>query len=378
MAPQPYFISPWHLFVVLIYVNIMAVQTEMNLRNFSAGLEHSPLFTIVREPLKDYIYVGGRNVLLHFDSQLNLISTFKRGPEQYTASCQSNAKCSQESLQPNDFKLLAISDRKNKLLACGTANLGECTLHKLDNISDYVKVVGNGTGYLVGSKKSAQLIINKNSDQHADELIYVFHQYDARNLTLSPPVISIRTLTNFQTNFVMKYRYENEQINMYSFLDILPIYKTTFLMSFVDNFVYKGFLYVVNNQQKSVDEPDLVRTIIGRVCNSSDYLLQSYLENELHCKVADKLYNKVTSVFADLKTETLYITAVPTKTGLTVDKTVGTALCSQKLPQINHYFLDSILNCYKQDTGSRRLDWNRQDPRCNYNQVTNTIKFNGF
>ncbi|RUS70716.1 hypothetical protein EGW08_021523, partial [Elysia chlorotica] len=374
MAAMQHHILPWHLFLSLIFVSIIKVQTEMNFSNFSVGPEYAPLFTIVREPNKNYFYVGGRNIVLHLDSNLNLISTFKRGPEPSDgASCLSEADCSQQSLQPNDYKVLVISERKDKLLACGTANQGECTLHTLNDISDYVRVTGEGAGYLVGSRKSAKVIVSRMSDAIVDEFFYVFHQYDERNITLAPPVISLRILKNEKTDFVMKFAYEDQASKMYSLLDILPGFKSTFLMSFVKAFVSGNFVYTVTNQQKSVSLSNLVRPIIGRMCYLKDLVFQSYVENELRCKHGDILYNKATSVFVDQEENVLYLTAVRTESGSSSsDKSEGTVLCKTSITTINHFLKHALLYCYG-PTGStadaRRLDWNRQETLCIGNEI---------
>ncbi|GFN81497.1 hepatocyte growth factor receptor-like [Plakobranchus ocellatus] len=359
--------------VIFIFTNFLLIQGEITLTNYSAGLKNSPFFSIVRNAGSKSLYVGGRNVLLQLDSDLNLIASVKKGPERYARSCEPESDCPDGALQPNDIKVLGISESKDKLLACGTANQGLCTLHSFTNISDFVQVGGTSTGYLVGSKESAIMVNSKTSDNAFTEFLYVFHQFDGRNDAFSPPVMSLRQLVHDEQSFTMKYLEEDTQTQPISALDISSPYKASYLMSFVGHFKHKNYLYVVSNQHKSIGKDSIVRPRIGRICYgpSRDPLFNSYVEIELNCEQKDLqlLYNKVTSVSFD--GEKLYVAAVMLQPGTAskVNTSHRTALCSARISYIENILNGAIYACYLGGMEVQRLPWNNRTAKCTKNQT---------
>ena len=345
MSPQTCKL-PWYPLVVLLSVYMFVAQGETDITKFTAGLE---LFTIVRDPGKGNIYIGGRNVLLQLDPNLNIIAEVQKGG----------------SLEPNDYKVLAISESKEQLLACGTADKGVCTLHSLVNISNFVKVGGAGKGHLVGSNNTAKVLLSDS------ELLYVFHQYDGRNLSISPPSMSLRELIEDKGTYKMLFLKDDAPAQMYSFLDVLEKYKPTYHMSFVDSFQHNQYLYVVTNQQKSVDDPDVARPMIGRKCYAADVIFRTYIETEIHCKNRDEIYSKVTSVAISPDDSMLYVTAARLKhRSPDIDKSYGSVLCKSTIRDLDDILEDTIFTCFFNSlhSNARPLEWNN-DYECHSNQV---------
>ncbi|CAG5119894.1 unnamed protein product, partial [Candidula unifasciata] len=291
----------WEVLVVIVLLSVGAFSLE--LATYSTN---TTLHSVVMIRKLHMVYVGGNNALIQLDTDLRHVSTLKMGPFPYSPTCGPSDTCSGGTLEDNEFKILEAIQGKNYLLACGTSHQGTCTLHTFSNITNYVHVGGDTKGHFVGSRKSS--IVHYLPLGQTD-CLYVFQEYDGRDLAFSPQVMSLRVLSTENTPYTMKLLRNTTSSSEFSALDIWSDYKQKYFMQFVHSFEYNKQLYVVMNQQKNISPQDSIRIKIGRLClgPDQDVLLQSYVELELECKKGDTLYNYASS--ASMMHDTLFISA---------------------------------------------------------------------
>jgi Sema domain len=328
---------------------------------------YAPLHSIYYDKTENAIYVGGRDVLLKLDTNLNMIDAISMGPVQEDPTCRSYDECSNGTFIPNDIKIVKYSERNAQLFVCGTANKGACSLHSMKRIKQYKILTGVSTGHLVGSKRSVHVQLSTSSDSLTDDFLYVFHEYDERPERFSPPAVSLRKLDS--SDYTLDYWIYDEVLHQISGLAIRPQLKQDYYMSFVYSFRFENHVYFLMNQQKSLDNKNDVIIRLGRVCyGERDPIFRSYIEMELFCQDRDVLYNKAVS--ATFMNNTLYIAAVKTKPSSREDimQDKGTALFGFNISYLKNNFHESNLMCYFAGKGAR-LEWNGEKQQCKENNV---------
>ena len=309
----------------------------------------------------DHIYVGGRNVLLQLDQNLVLQYRLDKGPFRNGDSCIPLLSCPDGSLQPNDYKVLAVSTHKNQLLACGTSDQGMCTIHSLDNITNYKNVTGDNNSQYVASRKTS-LISFSSSGENVVDIAYAFYEQDNRNNLYAPYfTISKRKLELEGAQDKFRYLYYDGEVQQFSGLSINEDFIRSYYMTFVYTFQYKNkkygddsqeFVYVVMNSQRSRRDNSLTMKI-GRFCagDKIDTTLDSYIETNIDCKQSGTVYNVATA--ATFSNGNLYISAVHQEDGVIQ----STALCTKTIDHIDSNFADILIDCFVNSEQSTPLSW---------------------
>ena len=296
------------------------------------------------------VYVGGFNTLLHLSQSLKPHTVMSLGPVRDSLNCDPTAGECEGSFTANEVKVLEVDKRKRQLLMCGSVRQGVCRMHSLKNISRYTNISDFNLSSYVGSKKSVAVLFDQNSD-NTEDILFVGQEYDGRNLSFSPNVISTRrvdTTTGFQIDFLL-FNIELEQI---SGIDIHPHLKADgFRMEFVDILQDDKYVYFVTVQQKSTADLNTPYPRLGRICfgnGARDVLYASYVEIGLLCKVDDISYPKILDT--TIEDGVLYFSAGraddDNQRSFETNLDEGSVVCAVPMFRINTHFTQVNYDCY--------------------------------
>ncbi|RWS20756.1 Plexin-A4-like protein, partial [Leptotrombidium deliense] len=85
------------------------------------------------------VYVGGVNEIYQLSNNLTLEAVAEMGPQYDSAECPVTQICSHVIKRKTDYwnKALVIDYLQSRLISCGSLFQGVCSVHKLDNVTNY-------------------------------------------------------------------------------------------------------------------------------------------------------------------------------------------------------------------------------------------------
>ncbi|CAL1528845.1 unnamed protein product [Lymnaea stagnalis] len=363
------------------------------------------------------LYLGGDNFIAKFSSNLNdSLSVISIGPGPDADDClPQTAPCN------NTVKVLEVVEQLQMLLVCGTAYNGTCTLHNLDNMSDWYCLVGDldtdaavmasvnnrasvikilptakadifnlpnestkratcryhDFGYIKPNASGSPMHIpNRSHATHKDtkpgqnvlgvQLLVAGDLYSPNPLTPSVTVMSIRNITFKGNEFIVNYaRNSLSEMNQ-------TFFKTEsgskFSIDFTYSFAWNNFTYLLSIHHIGGDNKTRV-TKLGRVSANNANALR-YVETQLECSVDNETYTEMTAAtFTNLnvpsnkKAATVPVLLVAF--GANGDARPGTseprnggALCAFFIEEID-VNLESAINSCSSGVGTqtRQVDW---------------------
>ncbi|XP_048252832.1 hepatocyte growth factor receptor-like [Haliotis rufescens] len=313
------------------------------------------------------LFVGGKNVLHHFDANLTKISETTTGPVEDNSLCPPvDLPCEKSrSLTDNLMSVLEVDPSKKKLLVCGSVSQGLCSMHSLSNVANFKQMNKSYIENFVGSRKSVFAFFDKT----VKGFLYVGQEYDQRDLKFAPAVVSTRFVEQYRDTFQIKYLKYDTNLRLFSAVDIFSAIKPSYHMEFLYGFEHNNFTYFVTVQQKTINTRNTVVTKLLRICQS-DQFYYSYMEMELECSRQDTKYNRATAAHftesSDADTSVLYVAAGITEpASINLDEKRGFAICRYTIDDINSDFRDAQDDCYTVGEGTRP-DWvhNSTNQRC--------------
>ena len=305
------------------------------------------------------VYVGGFNKLLHLSANLTPHTVLSLGPVRDSLNCDPTAGECKGSFTANEVKVLEVDKRKQQLLMCGSVRQGVCRMYSLKNISRYTNTSTLTLSSYVGGKKSVAVLFDQNSNDTQD-ILFVGQEYDGRNHSFSPNVISTRkvdTTTGFQIDFL----FINYDLQQLSGLDIHPTLKADgFHMEFVDILQDDSYVYFVTIQQKTVAGPKTPYPRLGRICfgdEARDVVYASYVEIGLLCKVDDISYPKILDT--TIEDGVLYFSAGraddDNQRPFETDPKKGSVVCAVLMSDITTRFTQVNYECYADSTAAVQI-----------------------
>ena len=146
---------------------------------------YSPLSKLVIDEASRNIYIGGKNLLLHLNVDLQEIGSDVIGPENNSKECKPfDRSCIYKAgtsfVKTDNYVSILKTYKKNHLLVCGTARQGLCYMYNASNInsSQHFKITKYRDEYrnFIGSDKSAVMHITKSRDGY--DMFFIGQGYD--------------------------------------------------------------------------------------------------------------------------------------------------------------------------------------------------------
>ena len=316
------------------------------------------------------VYVGGVNNLLHLEPNLTLVNSISLGPIRDDASCDPLHDCPAGILTDNEVKVLEIDDRKLKLLMCGSVKLGICQLHSLSNIAMHSNSTSSTPPNLLGSKRSVAAVFGRDVPADGGSTLFVGQEYDGRNVSRSPIVLSTRVIEESGNGHQINYLTYDEALEQISGLGIFSTLKPDYHMEFVDVFQHDSFVYFLTVQQKSVRDSTTPYSRLGRIC-AADEVYVSYVETGLVCRASDGTeYPKILS--ATVEDNVLYFSAayvdVRNPQTFETDESRGSVVCSISMADLDTQFVNINYDCFEAGSKAGIAGWKagNDDSACRY------------
>ncbi|XP_071784059.1 plexin-B-like [Asterias amurensis] len=295
------------------------------------------------------VYVGAVNYLYRLDSSLNLL--------QNVSTCQElgEDRC---DIFTNYNKIL-ILDNQNRLITCGSENVGKCQFRNPEDLTDVVfQPEPNVAGF--GELSTVSLIapgtdgpMGPGAD--GGDWLYVAVTYSAEVMYGAIPPVSRRILT---TDGLLISPSPGTGYSSFTAFDTSNL-KTPIDIAFVTGFSFDGFTYFITSQEEDF-ESNVFVSKMSRVCQTSP-LFGSYTEITLQCQGSDgSVYSLVQAahigpagqdlaVSLGLKVEDMVLYAVFAKnegadgsSDVPIDQS---ALCVYKMSDILDAFKEAVRGC---------------------------------
>lgn len=303
---------------------------------------YSPLSKLVIDDASRSIYIGGKNLLLHLNFNLQEIGSDIIGPVNNSKECKPfDRSCIYKTgtsfVKTDNYVSILKTYRKNHLLVCGTARQGLCYMYNASymNSSQHFKITKYRDEYrnFIGSDKSAVMHITKSTDGY--DMFFIGQSYDGRKLEYF--------YKEFATLDIRSHGgWTFDHFSAVSFLSVCNTKKNSFKIKFLlifeaDNFIFHIFIRSLNTSGSVLYE-----TRISRLCkNELEY--KSYEEMSISCNTPTKYNMGLSAYFHE---DRLYMTFGVTTyiSGIfEADITQGSVVCIYTVQEIKAKFDNEVL-----------------------------------
>ncbi|XP_052083726.1 hepatocyte growth factor receptor-like [Mytilus californianus] len=332
-------------------------------QSYNVDQNNGPLGKITIDKRSGYLYVGGNNILLQLYSNLTVISEIAVGPILDNSMCYPlPASCSyQRELTDNKIHILAINERREYILACGTANHGLCSAYSLSDIGamnrtlNPNKATNNIAGSVSGSSYSnSYAFFGSDYGQlpYSDNrVLYVAMGTANQSLQYTPAMISSREVKYSSNPWNMDYFLNSTT----SYMNVNPSLQYKFQSFYIYGFENSGSTYFISVQMNDptafeVENNKFVTKIIKICQGDTDY--SSYTELPIECTHGDKIYHIATSAtFSDYGylpfEKYLYVTfGKQDELNPSSDRILGSVLCTFDSNRITVMFEQLQKDCF--------------------------------
>ncbi|XP_059172448.1 hepatocyte growth factor receptor-like [Physella acuta] len=385
--------SVYKLFPLLVLVTVGVDNSgEHVLNNHSLNLGA----TITKLAVSDkYVYVGGVNFVAQLTKSLDVVLfNLTIGPVLKDEDCRP-----QTGPCDNQVMVMEIDANLDRLVVCGTAYRGTCTLHSLSDITDWRCLYGdNGADILAGGVTQTTVLhfINNTSGHFAtgnhnnksyppcrssefantsthqssyrpQQSTIMIAGYVYRNsLDSEPMLMSLRQINYIDDKFIISYVLDGD--SKPRGVSIKPGERDRFFTDFKLSFYWQGFSYLLSTQNYSGTS----RTVVTRVDHNTNVF--SFVETELVCGENNASVTSFTvgKFFIDKGSTTLVepvlLVAVSTRS--------GAGMCVYMLQDINTTSEFSQTECDKgTDTMASPVTWvNGSIGKCEQNKKNLYVK----
>lgn len=142
------------------------------------------------------VYVGGVNRIYQLSTQLALDAVAIMGPKEDSADCPGTRNCPNVVKKSTDYynKVLVVDYAQSRLISCGSLFQGVCSVHKLDNVTNY-NTPANESVVANNSTASTVAFIAPGPQKSPKHVLYVGVSYTANGPYRSDvPAVSSRSL----------------------------------------------------------------------------------------------------------------------------------------------------------------------------------------
>uniref|UniRef100_A0A6B0VFM3 Putative plexins functional semaphorin receptor n=1 Tax=Ixodes ricinus TaxID=34613 RepID=A0A6B0VFM3_IXORI len=331
------------------------------------------------------VYVGGTNRIYQWTPNLLPENEAFMGPYTDSSHCSPTSGClpGQEKLRDYHAKAMAIDYSTNSLVVCGNVLRGSCTLHSLQNVSDFRRP-SHESVLSSDPNESAVLFISNGPGPHK-QVLYVGTSWKAEGShVVDMPAVASRSLDPNKDTFSIAVQGERSGTRMF----VNSTLRTNFPITYVFGFEFRGFSYWLTVQKNSLEEGARFISKLVRVCQN-DPSYHSYTEVELVCRSdKDAQYNLAQAGFvskpgSDLAgslgydDDVLFVVFAKSENETNDRPGNESALCLFPLVAVMRNFTENIRDCFK-GQGNLGLDFITPSTPCANTPVSITDLFCGL
>ncbi|XP_021371798.1 hepatocyte growth factor receptor-like [Mizuhopecten yessoensis] len=280
------------------------INTEAFYTVYNVSSENQPLTQITMDTQNGDLYVGGKNLVLHFDEDLDVVQEHILGPVLDNSDCPpSPLTCSKvRTMTPNHVRVLEINDQKDFILMCGSANQGLCSCLFLNDISsNHTLVATANVNYIGTTSRSTVSVVFGSPNQHSgstEKVLYVAMGMDKRDFKFRPKIMSTREFNYVDSSWSLLYYVHDKTYGTYLTAD--DSVQDLFQSFYIYSFEYGDYVYHISVQMRdpfgNQTENNVFVTKIIQICKN-DVAYASYTELPLQCEHDGKIYEIATDAF---------------------------------------------------------------------------------
>lgn len=363
----------------LLIFRIATSRSTVSINEFKAP--QAPLQNVLyvnQQEAAGVVVLAGRNVLYKLSADnLSLRATYSTGPKDDSLLCPPHPlECDgKRTPTDNDNQVLLRLGSDQLILACGTADQGMCSVHRLSQDLEAREPMDKKlpVNYLASRSSTAAFFgSGRNSD-----VLFVASAYDGRPPEYHRYVLSARAL-----GMPESFNLHSSTPTAASFVNMIDFFKKSYRTRYVHGFSYNGFAYFVTVQNKNASL-DTFGTRLVRVCED-DPSFRTYTELPIRCPRKE---GAVTTDAAIAISASLQHSATVSSHGRRVlavafgtpfdgrwdvsDPSQGSELCFFDMYRVEAAFQQTVESCDK-GTSKARLSplfrHSQLDTKCSYNE----------
>ncbi|GBM17448.1 Plexin-A1 [Araneus ventricosus] len=306
------------------------------------------------------IYIGSVNRIYQLSRDLKQEDVATMGPKYDSPQCPVTQVCPNEPKRPTDYynKALVVDYSQSKLIACGSLFQGTCTVHDLNQVSNYETPANESVVANNATASTVAFIAPGPKNLPRTHVLYVGVSYTG-NGPYSPhvPAVSSRSLDPSNT-----FEIAHSGVTTETKIMLNSMFREIYPITYVYGFSSKGFSYFVTVQKMSTDLPRPFISKLVRVCQR-DVHYYSYTEVPLVCRSSpDGIdYNLVQSAYVGkpgselakslgISAQESVLFAVFAKSkdeeGIYNKPSPNSALCVYALSAVHRKFTQNIQHCF--------------------------------
>lgn len=323
------------------------------------------------------VYIGAVNRIYQLSRDLKKEAVAEMGPQEDSPKCPVTRVCPNEPKRPTDYynKALVVDYSQSKLIACGSLFQGTCTVHDLNDVSNYESPASESVVANNATASTVAFIAPGPKNLPRTHVLYVGVSYTGNGPYRSDvPAVSSRSLDP-SNMFVIAH----SGVTTGTKIALNSMSREIYPITYVYGFSSKGFSYFVTVQKASTDPPKPFISKLVRVCQR-DVQYYSYTEVPLVCRTApDGIdYNLVQAAFVGrpgselakslgISAQDSVLFAVFAKSKDEADifnkPSPNSALCVYALSAVHRKFTQNIQHCFN-GYGERGLDFINPSQQC--------------
>lgn len=323
------------------------------------------------------VYVGGVNSIYQLSSKLELQARAVMGPEKDDPGCPVTRFCPSISKKPHDYynKALVIDYPQSRLIACGSLFQGVCTVHSLENITNFRTPANESVVANNATASTVAFIANGPERLSRMHVLYVAVSFTGNGpYRAEVPAISSRSLD--LSNDTFSVAVTGVSTGTKAFVNSLA--REVYPITYVFGFSSRGFSYFLTVQKQFTAEPKPYISKLVRICQN-DVHYYSYTEVALVCHTPDGVhYNLAQAAFVGrpgselavslgitAQDEVLFVVFAKSRDETDVYNRPGqkSALCVYALTAVHRKFTQNINDCFNGE-GVRGLDFINPSTPC--------------
>lgn len=322
--------------------------------------------------INDYtgqVYVGAVNRIYQLNPALVLETSADMGPRDDSPECPVTRLCVSVTKRPTDYwnKALVIDYPQSRLISCGSLYQGICSVHRLDNVSQYETPANESVVANNATASSVAFIAPGPPKLSRMHVLYVGVSYTGNGPYRSDvPAVSSRSLDNNSM-----FSTAATGVTTGTRLLVNSLARERYPIHYVHGFFSRGFSYFVTVQKKFTEMPRPFISKLVRICQK-DVNYYSYTEIPLVCRSPDGMdYNLAQAAFTGkpgselalslgitAQDEVLYVVFAKSRDESDIFNrpSPNSALCVYALSAIHRKFTQNIQHCFN-GNGFQGLDF---------------------
>ncbi|XP_052081048.1 hepatocyte growth factor receptor-like isoform X4 [Mytilus californianus] len=332
-------------------------------QNYTVPTKYGPLSKIIIIAENKSLYVGGKNILLHFDLDLSLKNQGIIGPVNDSKQCNSfDNSCIYMRYRTVNNHISILKSFRNFLIVCGTARQGICYMYDASDINLKHHFGESKKNYL-GSENSSVMLITK--DESGVDMFFIGQSYDSRKADFFYNEFATLDISKSNKNWNF------DHYSAWSFLSVCDTKRENFKLKFLHIFDTKEYIFHVFIRSINNSGSISYETRISKLCKYNlDY--GSYEEMPISCKTPTK-YDIGIAAHYDIEQQKLYMTfgiRAYNVDNIQADNTQGSVVCVYTIDEMIRKFASEVLTkCFK-----GLPTWGTPSWHCNSTQCTQASK----